>query len=209
MPVERKTDRRIERTSNALRDALMALIAEKGYDAISIQDIVDRANVARATFYLHYKDKDDLMFRSMRVIYDDITARLPRHMPWDAWDDDADFQHVAQYSDFYGAMLSAKGSMGFLAQVRAYLQVEIEKAMREALQPHHRPRIPLAVVAAYCTGAQLGLLWWWVENRMPFPPEVMSKYAMQLSVMGFIWATGADDMIRERDNLPDWLSQKA
>lgn len=209
MTTERKPDRRVERTFNALRDALMALIAEKGYDAITIQDIVDRANVARATFYLHFKDKDELMFRAMRVIYDDITARLARQMPWHEWDDDSDFQHVAQYADFYSAMLSAKGSMGFLAQVRAYLAAEIERAMREALRPDHRPRIPLPVVAAYCAGAQVGLLWWWVENRMPFPADVMSRYAVQLSVMGFIWGIGAESLVLAQPDLPDWLRQKA
>ncbi|MBK8135233.1 MAG: helix-turn-helix transcriptional regulator [Chloroflexi bacterium] len=110
----RKPDRRIERTMTALRDALMALIIDKGYDAISIQDIADRANVARATFYLHFKDKDDLMFRSMRAIYEDLFARQQTASSWESLADDSDFQHVAQYADFYGAMLSPRGSMGFL-----------------------------------------------------------------------------------------------
>ncbi|MEO8397816.1 MAG: helix-turn-helix domain-containing protein, partial [Chloroflexota bacterium] len=66
----RKPDRRIERTRQLLSKALMDLIIERGYDTITIQDITDRANVSRATFYLHYKDKDELLYQSMTKIYD-------------------------------------------------------------------------------------------------------------------------------------------
>ena len=192
MSETRRPDRRIERTMTALRDALMSLIIEKGYDAISIQDIADRANVARATFYLHFKDKDDLMFRSMRVIYDGIVARQPKDLTVEALADDSDFQHVAQYADFYGAMLSAKGSMGFLTRVRAYLQEELEKSMCQLIPADVTPRLPRSLIAAYCTGAQIGLIWWWVENRLPIPAEKMALYMMQLSVFGLNWALGGE-----------------
>jgi AcrR family transcriptional regulator len=192
MTETRRPDRRIERTMTALRDALMALIIEKGYDAISIQDIADRANVARATFYLHFKHKDDLMFRSMRVIYDGIVARQPKDLTVESLADDSDFQHVAQYADFYGAMLSAKGSMGFLTRVRAYLQEELEKSMCQLIPPDVKPRLPRPLIAAYCTGAQIGLIWWWVENRLPIPAEKMALYTMQISVFGLNWALGGE-----------------
>jgi AcrR family transcriptional regulator len=192
MTETRRPDRRIERTMTALRDALMSLIIEKGYDAISIQDIADRANVARATFYLHFKDKDDLMFRSMRVIYDGIVARQPKDLTVEALADDSDFQHVAQYAEFYGAMLSAKGSMGFLTRVRAYLQDELEKSMCQLIPPDVTPRLPRSLIAAYCTGAQIGLIWWWVENRLPIPAEKMALYTMQISVFGLNWALGGE-----------------
>jgi AcrR family transcriptional regulator len=192
MTEPRRPDRRIERTMTALRDALMSLIIEKGYDAISIQDIADRANVARATFYLHFRDKDDLMFRSMRVIYDGIAARQPKELCVESLADDSDFQHVAQYAEFYGAMLSAKGSMGFLTRVRAYLQEELEKSMDQLIPPGVKPRLPRPLIAAYCTGAQIGLIWWWVENRLPIPAEKMALYTMQLSAFGLNWALGGE-----------------
>jgi AcrR family transcriptional regulator len=192
MSESRRPDRRIERTMTALRDALMSLIIEKGYDAISIQDIADRANVARATFYLHFRDKDDLMFKSMRVIYDGMFARHPQDLTVEALADDSDFQHIAQYADFYAAMLSAKGSMGFLARVRAYLQEELEKSMYQLIPPDVTPRLPRPLIAAYCTGAQIGLIWWWVENRLPIPAEKMALYTMQLSVFGLNWALGGE-----------------
>ncbi len=58
--VRQKTDRRVQRTRQLLHDALISLILQKGYDRITVQDIVDRANVGRSTFYDHFQDKDDL-----------------------------------------------------------------------------------------------------------------------------------------------------
>ena len=55
-----KTDRRILRTRDALGDAMMALLHEKSFDRITVQDVLDRAGVGRATFYAHYRDKHDL-----------------------------------------------------------------------------------------------------------------------------------------------------
>src|SRR5919198_534909 len=57
----RAVDRRIQRTQQLLRSALMSLIQEKGFESLSVQDIIDRANVGRATFYAHFDNKEDLL----------------------------------------------------------------------------------------------------------------------------------------------------
>ena len=57
-----RVDRRVQRTRQLLNRALMELIVEKGYDSVTVQDIIDRANLGRSTFYAHYQDKDDLLF---------------------------------------------------------------------------------------------------------------------------------------------------
>ena len=54
-------DRRVRKTRQLLREALMELTLERGYDHVTIQDILDRADVGRSTFYAHYHDKDDLL----------------------------------------------------------------------------------------------------------------------------------------------------
>jgi|SRR5665213_878673 len=62
---QRKLDRRTERTLNALMSAFVAEVLARGYDAVSVGDIVGRANVGRSTFYMHYKSKDDLLRESI------------------------------------------------------------------------------------------------------------------------------------------------
>ena len=59
-------DRRIQRTQGLLHEALGSLIHEKSYDAISVKEILDRANVGRSTFYMHFGDKDELLLSSIR-----------------------------------------------------------------------------------------------------------------------------------------------
>lgn len=195
MSDQKKLDRRVERTITALRDALMALIVEKGYDAISIQDIADRANVARATFYLHFRDKDDLMFSGMKLIYDQLAQSIHegKSNGWEELATAQDFIHVGEYADFYAAMLSQKGSIGFLGRVRTYLQDIIEPMLVELVPPGKQPNVPLKLLAAYCAGAQIGMIWWWVENRMPIPAKEMAQLGMLMSVRGLPWAVGEVD----------------
>jgi AcrR family transcriptional regulator len=65
-----RIDPRIERTQAALRGALVSLIEEKGFDAISVQEITERARLNRATFYLHFRDKRDLLIRTSDAVFD-------------------------------------------------------------------------------------------------------------------------------------------
>src|SRR4051794_4639849 len=62
---EKKIDRRVGRTRQLLSEALLALIQEKGFDAVTVQDVIDRANVGRSTFYSHFVDKEDLLVKAM------------------------------------------------------------------------------------------------------------------------------------------------
>src|SRR5919108_3084865 len=82
--LKNKTDRRIQRTCKALRTALLEIIKEKGYDAISIEEITERANVGRATFYLHYKDKEDLLLEEFREMANEKVQVLTE-IPFSNW----------------------------------------------------------------------------------------------------------------------------
>src|SRR5512144_1494007 len=84
-PLEKnKTDRRIQRTRQSLRAALLELMKTKSYDAISIEEITERANVGRATFYLHYKDKEDLLLEEFSEMANEKTQVLAE-IPFSAW----------------------------------------------------------------------------------------------------------------------------
>ena len=74
---EHTLDRRGRRTRRQLKEALFALILEKGYDAVTIEDITGRADLGRTTFYLHYRDKEELLLEAIDSIANDLIARLP------------------------------------------------------------------------------------------------------------------------------------
>jgi AcrR family transcriptional regulator len=191
-------DRRIRRSRKALRDALMALILEKDFDAITIQEIADRADVNRATFYLHFKDKQDLLLRSMQEIFDDLVVRMKtptgENFRMDVPPEGAVdmFRHITENADFYRAALGEKGIASFQMRVRVFLY-EVASKRLLLLQPDRKQyRIPLEVVAGHSAGALMGMTAWWLENGMPFSPEIMASYVLELTALGTYWAIQKD-----------------
>src|SRR5271170_3820458 len=105
-----KTDRRIQRTRQLLRESLIELILEKGYDAVTVQDITDHANLGRATFYLHYRDKEELLLQSLKATFDELAARIGPLTPNTLSELTIPpailaFQHAAEHRDLYRIML--------------------------------------------------------------------------------------------------------
>src|ERR1041384_6276150 len=73
---DKKTDARVRRTRDALGDALVALMQEKPFDTITVQDVLDRAKVGRSTFYSHYSDKDDLLMSDAEEFFESVAMML-------------------------------------------------------------------------------------------------------------------------------------
>ena len=78
-PAKKKTDARVKRTRDALGDALIALMQEKPFDTITVQDVLDRARVSRSTFYTHYSDKDDLLMSDAEEFFESLSMALSAH----------------------------------------------------------------------------------------------------------------------------------
>lgn len=197
----RKPDRRRQRTRQLLRDALMELIVEKGYESISIQDITERADVARPTFYFHYTDKEDLLFNSLREIYDEM-MRSAMMMEDDEVlacftdpdkVDDMDFEHVARHRAFYSVMLSKKGSIAFLMQVISYLGVSMQQHIVGALaEPGVKLRVPAPAIGAFVAAGQIGLIDWWLREGKAYTPKEMAQIMFLLCAGGLNWALNLD-----------------
>jgi AcrR family transcriptional regulator len=190
----RSDDRRSRRTRVMLRDALVALILEKGYDAITVADIVERADLARATFYLHYRDKGELLATSLEEVSDELVARTrktvePGTFPPDPPYSLVAFQHARENADLYRVLLGGQGVGVIIQRVREHLAAHIEGYIRQ-LVPHREIPVPPKVLANYMVGALLGLLGWWLENDMPHTPEEMARMYQDVSVKGMIAAMG-------------------
>lgn len=204
-----KTDRRIEKTRKLLHTALLDLIREKGYEHITLQDIVDRANVARTTFYLHFKDKDDLLFQGMRDMYDELIHEYFAHRPLGGETEEelmsiaVDFEHVEKYAEFYKAMLSPKGSMAFMMNIFSYLSNLSQTTPEHPLsgQAKTELRVPTEMLAYAMAGAEIGVVMWWLhQNKLQMPPQEICKYLYMISMYGADWAQGVDNP--QRPNFP-------
>ncbi len=181
----------------------MALIVEKGYDAISVQDITDRANVARPTFYLHYNDKEELLLTSVQEIYDELAQR---HSPVSYQDvskqefineaiDDSDFQHIADHVHFYEAMLSSKGTPRFIPSILEYLtHLMRHEVLHPLLKGDEIPRLPKGFIASLLAGAEVGVVNWWLKEKPNYSPQEMAAMMHHACSAMLIWALRLDAM---------------
>lgn len=174
-------DRRVRRTRAALLDALLDLISEKGYEAITVADLIDRADVGRSTFYSHYTDKDDLLedgLATLRSLIDasatgGTTAGVLRFsLPF--------LRHIDVHRRLARALLGHHGRggrNGLLPQIESIL-ADIVRAEFAAL-PVSR-NVPAEALVRFVVGAYTALLQWWLDSPTPVTPEELDRMARAL-----------------------------
>ncbi|RPK65503.1 DNA-binding transcriptional repressor FabR [Streptomyces sp. ADI96-15] len=192
-------DRRIRRTRKALRDALVELALDRGFTALSVEDITQRADVGRATFYSHFRDKDELFAR----VTADLLAELDVRLRPAVQDSAVGFtgkpllemlRHAHDERDLYRIVLRGEGDgkplrMFTESCARVAAQEFRGRSERNAVEP----RIDPEVLARAWVGEQVGVLQWWVEqDTPPMPAEEVVRMLLDLALRGRYWATGFD-----------------
>lgn len=188
-PAPTRVDRRKARTRKQLHDALIALILERGYDNVTIQDITDRADLSRATFYLHFRDKEELMLSGLHDVFDEI-ARSMRDLTPDNFTFQGNapslliFRHAGEHRDIYRVMLKARTAGVFADDIKGYLARRFREKLEPALQKAALP-VPIEVLCEHMASSLLGLIIWWIETDAPYTPEDMARmyHALNPSVV--------------------------
>lgn len=184
----RESDPRVIRTRQMLRDALVSLILERGYDAITISDITERAGLRRATFYLHYRDKEELLISILRAMFDELVCEIDE-VGTPLVDCNqyainlAIFQHAQANSRLYLSILGGYGSATITRYVREYLT---KKFIEDLSQREEEIDfgMPVEVVAAFAATMKLNMVLWWLEAGMPYTPEEMAAMCTRLTLEG-------------------------
>ncbi|MEU0932545.1 MULTISPECIES: TetR/AcrR family transcriptional regulator [unclassified Embleya] len=189
-------DRRVRRSRRALRQALVDLVLEKGFQPITVEEITARADVARATFYAHYRDKDDLLVGIVRDLAEDRERLLPAVVQaqtrgFTGLPVRYIFEHAEQERDVYRVILRGEGDGRALREFTAIICDRVEQVFRERAEEHGAtPRVPLDVVARAWTGELVGVLTWWVEADTGYSATEITTHLRDLSVYGRVWASG-------------------
>ena len=183
-----KVDRRIQRTRQLLQDSLIALILERGYDAITVQDVTDRANLGRATFYLHYRDKVELLGSSLETIFGELVNTLGPISRTDLEEHKAPlalvaFNHAQQHRDLYRIMLRGQGAAVMQGRIKTYLVAIIQQRI-EQLFPVLP--VPSEIIAQHMAGSLLALIGWWLESETPYSADAMAEIFQQLNTHALI-----------------------
>ena len=167
----------MRRTRQALTLALIDLVREKRYDAITIQNLLDRADVGRSTFYAHYRGKDDLLLRSWERMLDMLAG--------DMRDDPGSrrriapvrelFHHVGEFGWFHRALARAHVLDRVYQAGTVRMSETIARRLLERGLPAAGSTPPLPVVARALAGAVFALLAWWIEENEPYSPDEMDE----------------------------------
>jgi AcrR family transcriptional regulator len=181
--MQRSKDRRSVRTRRNLGDALVALIMRKGYEAITVQDIIDEADVGRSTFYMHYKGKEDLLrasFETLRAVLADA-AVAPRGqsnepLPFSL----ALFEHACAHKHLYRALAGGRGG----AVVRKQIRLALADVVRKELAKEPDDGIPAEIRVQFVVDAFLAVLSWSLGRKPALPPPRMDAIFRRLALHG-------------------------
>lgn len=164
---------------------MLELILEKHYDSITVQDIIDRANVGRSTFYVHYRDKEDLLFSDWKSFLDFFVS----HLNWNNLPNGnfVPFRellyHLKDFHPFYRALVKSQKIERLYKTGSIYLAELIQKELTERFD-NLLVKIPLPILANYLSTEIFAQLRWWLDNNMLYSPEEMNDIFHQLVMSG-------------------------
>lgn len=193
-------DRRVRRTRRMLSEALLALIQEKDYESITIQDITEKADVHRATFYLHFTTKEELLATSLDSLFEDLGTRIksesgvqePSYLKETAAGKVL-FEHIAEYANLYQVLIGHKGVGYVTHHIINYMTTIFEKKLQNDFPNEEELPMPRILIARHLTGSLYALVTWWLENEMPQSAEYMAKANNELCRQGVMQILGAQE----------------
>jgi len=178
LTTKKRPDRRTQRTRLRLGGALVELVEEKRFDDITVQNVIERADVGRATFYTHFRDKEDLFEQQ----WEQFSERLAQQIDWDKAGKDSFvpvaffFQHLQEVQPFYQGLVRSQKIDAIFKSGIEYLTNHIASALNQRLKPGARPvDVPIPILSNYLASQFFALLKWWLDAGMPYPPESMDK----------------------------------
>lgn len=184
-----KLDRRIQRTRELLRTAILELVAEQGLDSLRIEDITDRANLRRATFYMHYRDKDELLTDALTTTFNQLAQETEHFATRDRFGGKTQldaylvtFRHAEAHHQLYKNLLMGGSAAIFSRRIRDYLAAIIL-----------RSGMVSAVTAQFIAGAELSMITWWLEQDRPMPAETIAEQVWELVMHGLDGQTPPDN----------------
>ena len=182
MPSPNNNDRRVKRTRSALCQALIKLSLEKGYDHITVQDILDEANVGRSTFYAHYLNKDHLLLSGMPEKISEYIKTEPGSLIPSV---EGVFEHMKMAYPFFKALIGTDGAQVGLSRGREIIH---ERLLKHLEANSGALSVPSSVTVQFLVGALISLMSWWLDNHMPYTPKEMDTMFRELAHQGVGYA---------------------
>jgi AcrR family transcriptional regulator len=187
-------DRRIQKTQSLLKAGLTSLIREKPYDSIAVKEILDRANVGRSTFYMHFRNKDELLVAGIHDMLRSVQspARTSFAQPHERIISFSlpIFEYHHRHRHAGGDRMGTRGRAILHDHLRKVLAELVADAIRKDVRGRRQARrIPQNLVAEYVASTFGLVLNWWLDSKNPLPPEDINDLfrALVLPTLSAIW----------------------
>jgi len=204
-----KVDRRVRRTRRALREAMQNLMAEKGYDQVTIEELTERADIGRTTFYLHYGAKQDLLLEQFDELLDQLVGQIT-DIPLSSWSQQGQvlpaedhpgrpismiFEHAAANEELYRIVLQGEGVDQASERLQTMMTNAVNAYLHRKLDDESEKMtldFPVDFFGNYFAGALLGVIKWWLEAEQPYTPEELEEIFFQMFLPGASQALGME-----------------
>jgi AcrR family transcriptional regulator len=160
------------------------LMTEKRYADITIQDIIDRANVGRSTFYAHYLDKEDLLVSDFTRVIDTMIQHGDPQQPETRPSLVLFLRHVQSQQQLYKALVRGGGIDLLYKKSLQYLQGTIKDQLEALIPAGQPPAAPLDLIAECMAGTMLTMVKWWLDHDTASSPEEMDRLFHRLVLPG-------------------------
>ena len=177
----RTADRRVARTQKLLRDALHSLIHERDYDSIAVKEILDRANVGRSAFYMHFRHKDDLLAATFHDIFGSVPSMGPSIQPNTSdrrtermlWFSLPIFEHLDRLRRAGELQLGPRGRTILHRHLHKVLVELIAREVGKDIQSRRgaADKVSPDLLVQYVASTFILVLNWWVESKSPLPSK--------------------------------------
>jgi AcrR family transcriptional regulator len=181
---QRRPDRRVGRTRKALKEALTDLILEEGYEGVTVQDVIDRADVGRSTFYAHFVDKDDLL---MAILAD---LEMPG-LDTSTWKPDdaafgwtlALFRHFGSGKRLFKAVASSQSGALARRETTRRLEILAQAELSRLRAARRLDAFQLETVVRFLVGTFVGFMDWWMREENEHLPAEQVDHAFRSLVL--------------------------
>lgn len=195
-------DKRVIRTKRMIRDALTELIQEKGFEGITVRDLTTKANINRGTFYLHYRDKYDLLEQSEAELIQGIQSFAKQLDPitgvtYHLKNEPLPFvvklfEYLEEHADFIKVILGPKGDPAFQAKLKEVMRENMLEKLVKQLKTE-KMLVPVDYFTSFFISAYLGVIQKWLENGMKQSPREMSVILSKMVFLGILDVVGIKD----------------
>lgn len=167
----------------------MSLIQEQGFEALTVQQIIDRANVGRATFYAHFDNKDDLLASG----FEDLRAALKARQR-DAFSrgrnledrvlafSEEMFAHTNEYREVFSAMVGRRSGIAVQGLIHKLLLDLVREDVRSTMAREEAGSVPAEALAQFLAGALFGVLMWWIGRKTPLSVAEVNAMFRKLAI---------------------------